>query len=90
MVPDREEEFRTAYGPRGLWTQLFAPAPGFLGTDLIQCGESGSYLTVDRWRDETDFKGFMVAVGDEYRKIDARLSVLSVDETLVGRDTVVD
>src|SRR2546423_14844938 len=47
----REAEFEAAYGPRGRWSEFFRTGDGYLGTELWR-GESGSWVTVDRWRSE--------------------------------------
>jgi heme-degrading monooxygenase HmoA len=86
---DHEDEFRRAYGPRGDWINLFALAGGYLGTELIRCEEPGSYVTVDRWEDKTQFDDFMAKAREEYKALDVRLSALTTSEELIGRGSLV-
>jgi heme-degrading monooxygenase HmoA len=87
-APDRDDDFRSAYGPRGEWSRLFSLGNGYLGTELVQCGEPGLYITVDRWQNEADFDEFMAAVSTEYQDLDVRLSTLTTSEELIGRGSV--
>lgn len=88
VASDRDDGFRRVYGPRGEWSRLFAPASGYLGTELVVCHEPGSYITVDRWRNEADFDRFMAAMSTEYQKLDKRLATLTASEELIGRGSV--
>jgi heme-degrading monooxygenase HmoA len=87
VAPDREDEFRIAYGPQGEWSRLFELGHGYLGTELVQCDER-SYITVDRWQDEATFDEFMAAQSTEYQKLDVRSSALTTSEELIGRGSI--
>ena len=89
VAAGREDDFRSAYGPRGEWTSLFGLAGGYLGTKLVHCDEPGFYITVDRWQDEAHFEEFMAEADMEYQKLDVALSALTVSEELIGRGSIV-
>lgn len=90
VASDRDDDFRSAYGPRGEWSHLFDPGNGYLGTELVECDQPGSYITVDRWRNETDFDRFMAAMSTEYQKLDKKLATLTTSEELIGRGSVAE
>ena len=50
----------------------------------------GSYITIDRWRDEADFDEFMAATSTEYHKIDKRLAALTTSEELIGQGSIAE
>ncbi len=83
------ESFERAYGPDGDWARLFARGSGYLGTELLGAVGGGSdatlaYVTIDRWRDRSDWDAFLAEHGDEYRALDRRLDKLTVDEEDLG------
>ncbi len=82
QVPgDRAAVFTAAYAPDGAWGQLFGRAAGFLGTELYRdAARDDRYLTIDRWRDEQDWRSFLRASGSAYESLDARLEGLAVAE----------
>ena len=82
QVPDdRAAAFTAAYAPDGAWGQLYRRAAGFLGTELYRDAARGDrYLTIDRWRDEQDWRSFLHAFGSAYESLDARLEGLAVAE----------
>ncbi len=88
MAPDRDDDFRSAYEPRGDWSRLFALGSGYLGTELVACEQPGLYLTIDRWEHEADFADFMTVSSREYAELDRRLTALTISEELIGRGTV--
>ena len=87
--PNRSR-FERAYGPDGDWARLFARHPGFLGTELLVEEEdadadgSGSYLTIDRWRERSDWLGFQAGHGDAYRALDRSCESLTAAEERIG------
>ena len=88
VAPDRDGDFRLAYGLGGDWSRLFALGNGYLGTELVACEEPGGYLTIDRWEHEANFDDFMTATSREYAELDRRLAALTIAEELIGRGTV--
>lgn len=77
--------FVRAYGPEGDWVQLFGSAPGYLGTELIACDDSDTYMTIDRWSTKAAFDAFVLARRVDYHNLDERLAELTTEEILVGR-----
>lgn len=88
VIPDRDGDFRSAYGPDGDWSRLFALSNGYLGTELVVCEQVGLYLTIDRWEQESDFEDFMTVTSRDYEELDKRLAALTISEELIGRGTV--
>jgi heme-degrading monooxygenase HmoA len=81
--------FEAAYGPEGSWAQLFLSSPSYLGTELLHNAYvPGSYLTIDRWKSEEDFRAFRKAHDQEYEALDRACDPLTSRETRVGAYTV--
>ena len=81
--------FEAAYGPEGAWAQLFRKSPQYLGTELLRDAYvPGSYLTIDRWASEADFRAFRKAHDQEYEALDRECDVLTGRETRIGAYTV--
>ena len=81
-VPDdRAAEFTAAYGPDGAWGELFGRAAGYAGTELYRDATRGDrFLTIDRWRDEQDWRSFLRAFGRAYEALDTRLEGVALAE----------
>jgi heme-degrading monooxygenase HmoA len=82
--------FERAYGPDGDWARLFGRQPGYLGTELLR-EEAGSdaggdcfYLTIDRWRDRSDWLGFQAGHDEAYRALDRSCESLTAAEERIG------
>jgi heme-degrading monooxygenase HmoA len=75
--------FEEAYGPEGGWARLFARVDGYIGTELLR-GETGTYLTIDRWRDESDWRQFLDRNGEAYRALDRECETLTAEESEIG------
>jgi len=59
IAEEKIAAFEAAYGPEGVWAQLFRTSPNYLGTELLRDAYiPGSYLTIDRWASEDDFRAF--------------------------------
>ena len=81
--------FEAAYGPEGAWAKLFAASPNYLGTELLRDTYiPGSYLTIDRWASEDDFRAFRREHDAEYDTIDRSCDALTTRETRIGAYTV--
>jgi heme-degrading monooxygenase HmoA len=65
-------EFERAYGPDGDWSQFFAGARGFIGTELLRDVEApGRYLVIDRWESADAYNAFAADHREEYmRRVD--------------------
>ena len=86
---DASEGFARAYGPDGDWARLFARGAGYLGTELLGAVDGGSeaeltYVTIDRWRERSDWDAFLADHGADYRALDERLEHLTLSEEDLG------
>lgn len=79
----KRARFEEAYGADGDWARLFALGDSYLGTELLR-GEPGRYVTIDRWRDESDWRRFLDRHGESYRALDRECESLTADETEIG------
>ncbi|MDR3763083.1 MAG: antibiotic biosynthesis monooxygenase [Acidobacteriota bacterium] len=85
IAPERRAAFLAAYGPQGEWAQFFRRAEGYVGTELLaSIDDSDSYVTLDRWRSREDFARFQQRFADEYRALDERCALLTLEETKLG------
>jgi heme-degrading monooxygenase HmoA len=81
--------FETAYGPEGTWAQLFRTSPNYLGTELLRDAYvTGSYLTIDRWASEQDFRAFRKDHDPAYETLDRSCDALTTKETRIGAYTI--
>jgi len=86
VAPANAAAFERAYGRDGEWVQLFRTAAGYLGTTLYRDrAHPTRYVTVDRWRSQSDFDNFRVACAAEFEALDARCAALTLEEREVGR-----
>ncbi len=77
--------FEAAYGPEGSWAQLFRSSPSYLGTELMRDAYvPGSYLTIDRWKNEEDFRAFRKGHDQDYEVLDRNCDDLTSRETRIG------
>lgn len=81
--------FESAYGPEGSWAQLFHSSPSYLGTELLRDAYvPGSYMTIDRWKSEEDFRAFRKAHDKDYEVLDRSCDALTSRETRIGAYTL--
>jgi len=81
---DRVRAFTAAYAAHGAWGKLFGRAAGYLGTELYQdAARAGWFLTIDRWRNEQDWRAFLDAFSVAYESLDAQLEGLAATERSV-------
>jgi hypothetical protein len=90
VAVERRDEFESAYGPRGPWRDLFAPADGYLGTELVRAPSGSRYLTLDRWDQRVSYDTFMSSRADDYRVLDVRLEGIAQTERRIGDFDTVD
>ena len=78
---DQAAGFTAAYAADGPWGELFGRAAGFLGTALYRdATRADRFLTIDRWRNEADWRSFMQTFGAAYDSLDAQLEGLAAAE----------
>jgi heme-degrading monooxygenase HmoA len=89
IAEEKIAAFEAAYGPAGAWAQLFSASPNYLGTELLRDAYiPGSYLTIDRWASEEDFRAFRKDHDPEYEALDRTCDALTSRETRIGAYTV--
>ena len=85
VPPSNREAFMEAYGPSGVWADLFATGKGYIRTDLLQDpADETSFVTLDFWESDGAFLAFQRGHQAAYRKIDAMCEDLTGTETFVG------
>jgi heme-degrading monooxygenase HmoA len=86
---DKIAGFEAAYGPEGAWAKLFRTSPSYLGTELLRDAFiPGSYLTIDRWASEAEFRAFRKEHDQDYEVLDRACDSLTSRETRIGAYTV--
>ena len=89
IAEEKVAGFEAAYGPEGSWAQLFHASPRYLGTELLRDAYiPGTYLTIDRWASEEDFRAFRKQHDEEYEVLDRACDSLTSKETRIGAYTV--
>jgi heme-degrading monooxygenase HmoA len=89
IAEEKVSAFEAAYGPEGAWAHLFRTSPNYLGTELLRDAYiPGSYLTIDRWASEDDFRAFRKEHDPEYETLDRFCDSLTSRETRIGAYTL--
>lgn len=86
---EQEDRFIAAYRSDGDWAKLFMLARGFIRTELWRDGD-GIYVTADHWESVTAFEAFQASLGEEYRRLDAKLEDIAGIESFLGAFDLVD
>src|SRR5579864_643556 len=77
--------FADAYGPEGLWAELFRRDSAYRETKLLRdSADHHRYLTIDVWEDKNSYLSFKERFAGEYRKIDEDCEKLTSSERLIG------
>jgi ribosomal-protein-alanine N-acetyltransferase len=85
VLPDNRPEFEIAYGPQGLWAQLFRKSDDYIRTELhSDTRVEGLYFTLDFWRSRAAFCDFKERNLAAYKSLDERCSSLTTDETFLA------
>ena len=89
IAEEKSPPLRPHTAPTGAWAQLFRTSPNYLGTELLRDAYiPGSYLTIDRWASEDDFRAFRKDHDPEYESLDRACDALTSRETRIGAYTV--
>ena len=89
IAEEKVSAFEAAYGPDGTWAKLFRTSPKYLGTELLRDAYIPfTYLTIDRWASENDFRAFRKDHDPEYESLDRSCDSLTSRETRIGAYTV--
>lgn len=85
VAADRVPEFVRAYGPDGIWAELFRRAEGYLSTELVQDRhDRGVFVTIDSWTSQAAYAAFREKFADDYAAIDRQCEALTLDEVCVA------
>lgn len=88
---DRTDAFIEAYGPAGLWAQLFRRAAGYRGTELYRDRAAPDrFVTLDFWLSEAAWLEFKAAFADDYAALDRQCEALTTGERRVGAFALAD
>jgi heme-degrading monooxygenase HmoA len=80
-----DAEFVEAYGPDGLWAELFRQGEGYLETRFFRdTADLQRYLTIDYWRSAAAHDAFKKQWAAEYNALDQRCDRLTESETWLG------
>jgi heme-degrading monooxygenase HmoA len=89
VIEEKIAAFEAAYGPDGSWAQLFRSSPSYQGTELLRDAYvPGSYMTIDRWNSEEDFRAFRKTHDQDYEALDRACDALTSRESRIGAYTV--
>jgi heme-degrading monooxygenase HmoA len=88
IAEEKIAAFEAAYGPEGVWAELFRKSPEYLGTELLRgVHDPGTYLTIDRWASEDAFRAFRKQHDAAYEALDRSCDALTSRETRIGAYT---
>jgi heme-degrading monooxygenase HmoA len=81
-----EKQFELAYGPHGVWAQLFQRGQGYLTTELVRDPRNpGRYLTLDVWTSRSAYEHFHEQHPAEYEELDRQCEVMTETELEMGK-----
>jgi heme-degrading monooxygenase HmoA len=79
-------EFEAESGPSGGWSELFARAPGYLGSELLRDRATpGRYLVLDRWESDAARDAFLQRWAGVYAAHSQECERLYASEVDLGR-----
>jgi Antibiotic biosynthesis monooxygenase len=85
VLPARQPEFVSHYGPDGSWVRLFRLAQGYLGTELLNDRTDPlRYVTIDRWQTAEHWHAFRRQFSAQYEALDRRCEGLTAREVPLG------
>lgn len=88
---DQTSAFIEAYGPAGLWAQLFRRAAGYRGSELYQDRETPHrFVTLDFWLSEQSWRDFTTAFAADYEALDRSCEHLTTSERPLGSFALAD
>jgi len=90
VSPERLDEFKSVYGPRGDWASLFSRAEGYARTELFQdADDERRFITTDLWSTREARDAFRAKFAEAFDALDARCQALTLSERFVGDFTVI-
>ncbi len=85
VLPARQAEFESHYGPEGDWVRLFRRGTGYLGSELLQDRANPQrYLTIDRWESIEAWRAFRSHFAEDYERLDREFEGLASREAALG------
>jgi heme-degrading monooxygenase HmoA len=89
QVPvEKADAFQSIYSSSGDWAKLFSLTEGYLGTELLQSSDITpglvTFVTIDRWRSQSDFTTFQQQHAAAYAELDLRCENLTLHEQKIG------
>jgi len=83
---EKVDEFRRVYAGDGDWARLFARAPGYRGTELLEDVDGPrTFVVIDRWESREAYERFRSEFSVEYVALDEACCELTEEETEIGR-----
>ena len=80
----KSKAFEEHYARGGVWFRFFEPCDDYLGHDLMQNIEDGSYLIIDKWMGKSEYDSFLKINQAEYEALNAQTADLYDQETHIG------
>jgi heme-degrading monooxygenase HmoA len=78
-------QFELAYGPGGVWSNLFGECPGFRGTTLLRDTKNlRRYLVIDLWDTEAQREQALAECEAEYANLETDFADWTESKTEVG------
>jgi heme-degrading monooxygenase HmoA len=78
-------QFELAYGPGGVWSNLFGECPGFRGTTLLRDTKNlRRYLVIDLWDTEAQREQVLTERKAEYTNLETDFADWTESKTEVG------
>ena len=85
VAADKRAEFESAYGPDGLWAQLFRRGEGYIRTELYHDARvEDRYFTLDFWQSRAAFYSFKEHNLAAYKSLDQQCSTLTAQEAFLA------
>ena len=84
VEPANESEFKEYYSRSGPWFKFFEPCDDYLGHDLLESDEGGSFIIIDKWMGKEEYSEFMRVNQAEYERLNTDSSSLDGTERLIG------
>ena len=88
---DSFSDFLFNYGSNGIWQKFFSQSEAYIKTELLKQDENrNSFITIDYWKNKSEFHDFLKLHKKEYDKIDKECEILIEEENKIGEFELVD
>ncbi len=86
VKPECIDEFREAYGPKGVWYDYYAQSEHYLGTDLYEDDKvQGRFITIDYFSNGSAREDLISNKSTEFQKIDDQWEHATQEEFFIGQ-----